>query len=79
MERYLEVTTVQEASRADRSCEVLERAGIPVLIRHVEIVSGDFSSPGYTLLVPSQHSNQALRLVTEGSSGIHAMPHEQIS
>lgn len=68
MERYLEVTTVQEASSADRSCEVLERAGIPVLIRHVEILSGESSTPGYTLLVPSQHSNQAQRLMKQGSS-----------
>lgn len=63
MEKYLEVTTVIELDRVDRSCEMLERAGIPVLIRHVEIVNGDSRSPAFMLLVPSQHSNHAQTLV----------------
>lgn len=68
MERYLEVSTVLEAGKADRSCDMLERAGIPVLIRHIEIMSGDSSMPAYTLLVPSHQSNQAQRLICEGVS-----------
>lgn len=63
MEKYLEVTTVRESERLDRSCAALERAGIPVIVRHVDIVQGAERHPGFTLLVPSEHSNHAQKLI----------------
>ena len=63
MDRYLEVVTTEDSTSADKSCETLEQAGIPVLIQHVEITTEGTSRPGFTLLVPSQHCNQAQRLV----------------
>jgi hypothetical protein len=63
MERYLEIISLEEGATAERSCELLEQAGIPVIRRHIEIARGDQSLPGYTILVPSQHYHEAQSVI----------------
>jgi hypothetical protein len=63
MERYLEIISLLEGATAERSCELLEQAGIPVIRRHIEILSGNESLPGYAILVPSQYSNEAQSVI----------------
>jgi hypothetical protein len=54
--------TTTEARIADASCEALEDAGIPVMIEHVDVLEEGERAPGFRLLVPSEHSQEALRL-----------------
>jgi hypothetical protein len=49
MESYQEVITVADFSSADRSCEALEQAKIPVVIRHVELACNGTNSSGCLL------------------------------
>ena len=63
MVRYLEIISLEEGATAERSCELLEQAGIPVIRRHIEIIRGNERLPGYAILVPSQLCNQAQTVI----------------
>ena len=62
MERFVVLSTFFESSQASKACEALEANGIPVLVDHMEVVDGNTRAYGYRVLVPAQHSQQAVRL-----------------
>ena len=68
MEQFLVVTTTTEQNLADRACAALEEAGIPVMIEHIEIVDGKQRASGYRLLVPSQFTQTAMKVVNASSA-----------
>lgn len=70
MERFLVVSTTTEQSLANRSLSVLEEAGIPVMLEHVEIVAHGrrSSASGYRLLVPVDHVHTAMRIIAATSA-----------
>jgi hypothetical protein len=62
MERFLVLFTTTESRVADASCEALEDAGIPVMIEHVDVLDQGSKIAGFRLLVPSHHSQEALKV-----------------
>ena len=58
------LTIITQSSVADRTCERLEEAGIPVMLEHVEISYGPQVSHGYRLLVPSTMHQNAMSLIS---------------
>jgi len=70
MEGYVVVSTTAEHRLADKTCQALEDAGIPVVLEHREVVLGARRAQNYRVLVPSEHSQMALKLVGY-SSGTH--------
>lgn len=68
MTNYLPISTLSDSVVADATCEMLESAGIPVMLEHVEIIHGNLRSPGYRVLVPEQFATRADLLVTMASS-----------
>lgn len=62
MERFVVLLTTTERTVANRACEGLEHAGIPVMLEHVEIHDGATRASGYRLLVPSEATQAARRL-----------------
>lgn len=71
MEKFLVLTTTTEQILATRTCELLEDSGIPVMLEHIEILDGNTRAHGYRLLVPSQYSQTALRLVDVASNAYY--------
>ncbi len=63
MDRYLEIISLEEGATAERSCELLEQAGIPVIRKHIEIMNGNECLPGYAILVPCQYCNEAQSVI----------------
>lgn len=72
MDRFLVLTTTTEQPLANKTCAVLEDAGIPVMLEHVEITHGETRASGYKLLVPSQFTQTAMRLVDATSSAYYS-------
>lgn len=62
MDRYVVLTTIFEQVLANKTCEALEDAGIPVMLEHREVVSDDGRASNYRVLVPSQYTQTAMRL-----------------
>ena len=71
MERFLVLTTTTEQPLANRTCAVLEDAGIPVMIEHVEITDGGSRALGFRLMVPSQFTQTAMRLIAATSTAYY--------
>jgi len=71
-DHFLELATTTEQPLADRTCAVLEEAGIPVILEHVEMRARQTFAPGYRVLVPAQFSQTAMRLVDATSSAYYA-------
>ena len=67
MDRFVVLTTYFESSHASKACEALEAHGIPVLVDHLEVVDGNTRAYGYRVLVPAEHSQQAVRLTKNAS------------
>jgi len=67
MDQFLIIATLTHHMIANRTCEALEDAGIPVMLEHVEIEEDGNSTTGYRVLVPSQYSSAATRLVNTHS------------
>jgi hypothetical protein len=74
MDQFLIIATLNHHMIANRTCAALEDAGIPVMLEHVEIEEDGISSTGYRVLVPSQHSSAATRLVNT-----HSQASERVS
>jgi len=53
MDQFVVLTTVPDHILADNACTVLEEAGVPVLLEHVEIVRGKERVSGVRVLVPA--------------------------
>lgn len=72
-DRFLVLTTTVEQALADKTCAVLEDAGIPVILEHVKISDRDasFKASGYRVLVPAPMTQTALRLVSATSSAYY--------
>jgi hypothetical protein len=73
MEKYREVRTTAHRPAANKMSAVLENAGIPLMVQHVEISSGQDLETRFRLLVPDQHSQKALLLVNaaDSDSSVH--------
>ena len=63
MEKFLVLTTITEQRVANHYCAVLEDAGIPVIIEHVEILDGSLCALGYRLLVPAEFTGAGMRIL----------------
>lgn len=71
-DRFLVLTTTFEHGLADRTCAVLEEAGIPVILEHIQVADRTpdnvpYKASGYRVLVPAPHTQTALRLATATS------------
>lgn len=71
MEKFLVLTTTTEQNLAARACDMLENSGIPVMLEHIEILDGNTRAHGYRLLVPSQYSQSAMRIVDAASQAYY--------
>ena len=71
-ERFVVLTTLTDQSLANRACSLLESAGIPVMLEHVEIFGDDMRAIGYRLMAPARMSQSAMRLVHAASSALAA-------
>ena len=67
MERFMVLTTTTEQPFVTRATELLEEAGIPVMIEHVEIMDSKNRALGYRVLVPRQYTQYAMQLVDAAS------------
>jgi hypothetical protein len=81
-DRFLVLTTTFEQGLADRTCAVLEDAGIPVILEHVQIADRTpeniaYKASGYRVLVPAPHTQTAMRLVTATSTAYYDRIAEQ--
>lgn len=63
MDHYVLLTRITEQPLANRACAMLEDAGIPVMLEHVEVTTGETRASSYRVFVPSQHTQSAQRLV----------------
>jgi hypothetical protein len=72
MEQFLVLTTTTEQNLANKTCAALENAGIPVMLEHIEIVEGEDRASGYRVLVPSQFTATAMRLVKAASTAFYS-------
>ncbi|MBX7143872.1 MAG: DUF2007 domain-containing protein [Oligoflexia bacterium] len=68
MDQYLVLTTTTDQPLANSACALLEEAGIPLMLEHVELSRGARRACGYRLLVPQRYSHKAQRLVFKASS-----------
>ena len=74
MDRYVVLTTIFEQVLANKTCEALEDAGIPVMLEHREVVNDGERASNYRVLVPSQFTQTAMRLakLTSGHLRLHS-------
>lgn len=63
MDHFLMLTTTTSRNKADRLCDRLEDAGIPVILEHIEVRDGALRAIGYRLLVPARNTAVALKLL----------------
>lgn len=73
MEEFVVLTTITDQHEANKTCNALESAGIPVLTEHVEITEGNLRATGFRLLIPIQHA-QAARKITRHASAKRSAP-----
>lgn len=62
-DRFLCIKVITDQSIADKACNALEEAGIPVILEHLEVGDGDVRALGYRLLTPSTCVQHALKIV----------------
>ena len=65
---YVVLTATSEQGLANKTCEALEDAGIPVMLEHREIKSDGNRASGYRVLVPMQYTHTAQKLASAASS-----------
>lgn len=63
MEQFLVLTTIKDKILVDRTCGILEGAGIPVILEHVELFEAGESASGFRVLVPATDVVQAKTLL----------------
>jgi hypothetical protein len=63
MEKFLVLRTLTDQTVANNACAALEDTGIPVMLEHVVIETGDGGASGYRILVPSQFTQSAMGLI----------------
>ena len=68
MDDYVLVSRITEQPLANRACAALEDAGIPVMMEHVEIKNGPTRASSFRLLVPSQFTQTAQKVVNNAST-----------
>ncbi|MCB0310473.1 MAG: hypothetical protein KDD42_04525 [Bdellovibrionales bacterium] len=71
VDRFVVITTTSEQVLANKTCQAIEDAGIPVMLDHRQIGSGQRFASGFRVLVPSQHSQTAQRLAQATSSAYY--------
>ena len=62
-ERFVSIKVLSDSASADRTCSILEEAGIPVLIQHLEIEEGTLKASGYRVLAPAHCAQTAMKLL----------------
>jgi hypothetical protein len=62
-ERYVSITVLSDPVAADQACSVLEEAGMPVLIQHLEVEDGAVKVSGYRVLAPANCAQTAMKLL----------------
>jgi hypothetical protein len=68
MERYQVLTTTAEQPFVNKASEMLEDAGIPIMVEHVKIAEKSGVSNGFNILVPRQYQQSAKRLIDAAST-----------
>ncbi len=68
-ERYVSITVFSDPVAADQACSVLEEAGLPVLIQHLEVEGGELKASGYRVLAPANYAQTAMKLLNLSRSG----------
>ncbi|MCB0339368.1 MAG: hypothetical protein KDD53_07180 [Bdellovibrionales bacterium] len=70
MEQFFVLTTYSDHMVADSTCGLLEQAGIPVMLEHVEIHEAGVAASGIRLLVPFEYTQRAMKII-EAGKGLH--------
>ncbi len=78
MERFVVLTSTTEQTLANKTCELLEDRGIPVMLEHREILNGKERASSYRLLVPIEFVQTAKRLTYATYSSAHARASSKI-
>lgn len=64
MESFHVILTTEDISIAHKTCEVLERRGVSLLLEHIEVIKDDGEQmPSYRLSVPSSKKQLSIKLV----------------
>lgn len=69
MEKFFVLKTVTDRVLAEKICDTLENSSIPVMLEHIILSEGESSASGFRILVPLEHTQNALRLA-ENAEGI---------
>ena len=64
MKKYEILTTITEQPFASQTSALLEEAGIPILVEHVDLGNGEYPIHGFRVLVPGEFSGSAQRLIS---------------
>jgi len=65
-ERFLIIKTTTDQEFAQRACQALEGAEIPVLLQHVTIDELEVPVSAFRILVPSTKTQNALKVLSHG-------------
>lgn len=68
MDKFIHLTTIADRLIANRLCQSLEDAGIPVMLEHVDIIEHLQRASAFRLLVPTQLAQTARRLSEAASA-----------
>ena len=72
MRNYEILTTIAGQPFAAKASALLEDAGIPIMVEHVDLGDDMLPLHGFRVLVPREFSGSAHRLITAAA----ALPHE---
>lgn len=63
MDQFLVLTTLTDRIEIDSTADMLETAGIPIMLEHVEVEQQGTAAPGVRVLVPSQWAQRAFSML----------------
>jgi len=63
MEEYLPISTTSEREFATKCCDAIEKAGIPVVMEHIDIIQDGRFFPAFRLFVPIQFRQSGIKLI----------------
>ena len=73
MQKYQILTTISEQPSATRASDLLEGAGIPIVVEHVDLGGGEYPIRGFRVLVPAEFSRSAQRLIAAAANLHHKL------
>ena len=62
-ERYVSITVISDPVAADQACSILEEAGMPVLIQHLEVEEDGMRASCYRVMAPLSCAQTAMKLL----------------